>query len=99
LGEIEFLLSQFRGIKEVVVKVHEFNKNDDRLVAYLNVSEGFNINTKELNRLVNEKLPSYMIPSVYRVMTEFPRTNNGKTDRKALLFDLTDTGKKDNVEL
>jgi len=98
LGEIEFLLSQFRGIKEVVVKVHEFNKNDDRLVAYLNVSEGFNINTKELNRLVNEKLPSYMIPSAYRVMTEFPRTNNGKTDRKALLFDLTDTGKKDNVE-
>jgi amino acid adenylation domain-containing protein len=98
LGEIESLLSQFKGINEVVIKVHEFDENDERLVAYLNVSEDFNIDTKELNRLIKEKLPSYMIPAAYKVMKGFPKTSNGKTDRKALLFDVKGSGGKENPD-
>ena len=97
-GEIEFLLSQFEGIKEVVIKVHKFDNNDERLVAFLNVSDGFKTDTKELNSSIKEKLPSYMIPSTYKIMKEFPRTSNGKTDRKALLLDIADMGREVNPE-
>ncbi len=92
LGEIESVLSKFKGIKEVVIKLQEFDRNDERLVAYLNVSEDFNIDSKELNRLIKEKLPSYMIPSAYKVMKGFPKTSNGKTDRKALTFETNEMG-------
>lgn len=100
LGEIEFLLSQIKGIKEVVIKVHEFGKNDERLVAYLNVSEDFNIDTKELNSRIKEKLPSYMLPSAYKVMKGFPKTNNGKIDRKALRFEIieVESNRRDDIK-
>jgi amino acid adenylation domain-containing protein len=91
-GEIEIMLSQFKGISEAIVKVQRFDENDDRLVAYLNVSDDFRINTRELNRRIKEKLPSYMIPSIYKIMKWFPKTSNGKTDRKALSFEINESG-------
>ncbi|MCE5348140.1 MAG: phosphopantetheine-binding protein, partial [Bacteroidales bacterium] len=39
---------------------------------------------KEISESLGEKLPSYMIPSFFQVCKEFPRTANGKINRKAL---------------
>jgi acyl-coenzyme A synthetase/AMP-(fatty) acid ligase len=38
----------------------------------------------ELRNFVQQKLPNYMIPSVYIFLNEVPLTPNGKVDRKAL---------------
>ncbi len=36
---------------------------------------------KQLNRVLKEKLPKYMLPDAYLVMEALPKTGNGKTDR------------------
>ncbi|NEP58316.1 MAG: amino acid adenylation domain-containing protein [Symploca sp. SIO2G7] len=38
----------------------------------------------ELRHFVQQKLPNYMVPSVYMLLDTFPLTVNGKVDRKAL---------------
>jgi yersiniabactin nonribosomal peptide synthetase len=38
----------------------------------------------ELQHFLEEKLPDYMVPPVYKVMETFPLTPNGKVDRKTL---------------
>ena len=86
-SEIEVVLSNLNGINESVVRLQKFTENDERLVAFLNVSESFNTDPREINNQLREKLPLYMIPSAYQIMKVFPRTSNGKIDRKAFVFD------------
>jgi len=92
LREIELLLSGIRGVNEVVIKLHRFGENDERLIGFLETNDDFSLEPCEINNLLKEKLPSYMLPYTYRIMKEFPRTHNGKIDRKALLFRLEDLG-------
>jgi acyl-coenzyme A synthetase/AMP-(fatty) acid ligase/acyl carrier protein len=89
-SEIEVVLSNIEGINESVVRLQKFADNDERLVAFLNVSGSFNIDPREINNQLREKLPLYMIPSAYQIMKVFPRTSNGKIDRKAFIFNITD---------
>jgi amino acid adenylation domain-containing protein/FkbH-like protein len=101
-GEIETLLSKIEGINESVVKLQKFEENDERLVAYLNVSEGFNMETREIIAHIKEKLPLYMIPSAFKVLNGFPRTSSGKIDRKATVFqtiELGSNGREDIMNL
>jgi amino acid adenylation domain-containing protein/FkbH-like protein len=89
-GEIEILLSGIEGINDAVIKAQKFDENDDRLVAYLSVSKDFSLDPRKINARIKQKLPIYMIPSIYKIMGEFPRTSNGKIDRKALVVDTED---------
>ncbi|MDP3561433.1 MAG: amino acid adenylation domain-containing protein [Legionellaceae bacterium] len=74
LGEIETALSIHPDIKQCVVLSH-----DAKLIAYY-VGQ-----TKEsLDDYLRNKLPDYMIPSIFIAMESFPLTINGKLDRKAL---------------
>lgn len=41
----------------------------------------------ELKKKLGASLPDYMIPTVIQPMADFPRTSNGKTDRKKLMAD------------
>jgi amino acid adenylation domain-containing protein len=91
-GEIEVQLSSIEGINESIIKLQKFDENDERLIAFLNVSAGFNMDAREINNRIRVKLPIYMIPSAYKIMKEFPRTSNGKIDRKALVFQIDETG-------
>jgi amino acid adenylation domain-containing protein len=56
---------------------------DRRLVAYY-VRDTTKSSEKTLRRFLRERLPDYMIPSVFIPLTELPRTPNGKVDRNAL---------------
>jgi acyl-coenzyme A synthetase/AMP-(fatty) acid ligase/acyl carrier protein len=90
LREIELLLSGIKGVNEVVIKLHRFGDNDERIIGFLETNDDFNIEPVEINNMLKEKLPSYMLPYTYRIMKEFPRTHNGKIDRKALRFRIED---------
>lgn len=82
LGEIEAALREYPGVKDCVVTVWEAGPNDKRLVAYVvaaNVPKAI-----ELRKFLKQKLPEYMVPSMFVPLEALPLTPNGKIDRKAL---------------
>lgn len=85
LGHIEQVLSTFPGIDQVVVQPqsHE-NSGDTRLLAYFVNGQANPIATLELREYLKERLPDYMIPSVYLKLEQIPLKPNGKIDRQAL---------------
>src|SRR5690606_6389800 len=54
---------------------------------------------EEIRRELLERLPSYMIPNEYLVVDTFPKTNNGKIDRKAFPISTYARISKDETEL
>src|SRR5262245_12217195 len=83
LGEIEAVLSRHPGVLEAVVVARE-DAPDRRLVVYVVYRQGVDISMNELRSFLKQKLPVYMIPSVFVVLDALPLSPNGKVDRKAL---------------
>ncbi|NEO77192.1 non-ribosomal peptide synthetase [Moorena sp. SIO4G3] len=83
LEEIEFVLSTHPQIQRAIVMVWEDNPRDKRLIAYL-VSNNSSLSNTELQSYLQQKLPEYMVPSVFVFLDALPLTPNGKLDRKAL---------------
>ena len=54
------------------------------MVAYVVPSNGKALNTTELRRHLQERVPEYMVPSSYVMLERLPQTPNGKVDRRAL---------------
>lgn len=83
LAEIEHVLSQLPAIKDCHVLVREDTPDNKRIVAYYRSTKA--VTTPELRKFMESYLPSYMIPSGFVPLEEYPRTPNGKIDRRALL--------------
>ncbi|MFW6357750.1 MAG: condensation domain-containing protein [Chroococcales cyanobacterium] len=83
LGEIEAIISQFAEVREAVVILHQEEANNSYLVAYV-VPQQEEINLQALRQFLQEKLPDYMIPSLFMELEGLPLTSNGKVNRKAL---------------
>lgn len=78
LEEIEMAINCFSPIERACCV---FEEKRNRITAfYVGSMEG-----KELSEQMRKSLPSYMIPTAFRTITEFPITPNGKIDRKKLL--------------
>ena len=97
-GEIESLLSRLPRVKEAVVKVHKFEENDERLVAFLNVDTEFKLTKEEIKGSISQHLPAYMIPSFFQVSDGFPKLPNGKINKKALLFEMQESEAKNDLD-
>ncbi|NNG41645.1 amino acid adenylation domain-containing protein [Pseudoalteromonas sp. NEC-BIFX-2020_002] len=83
LGEIEAGLYGISAVREAVV-IADQGPSGQRLVAYVSGHNGADIDSKELQHALGERLPDYMVPSVIMVLPELPLSSNGKIDRKAL---------------
>jgi len=89
LQEIENTLLTLEDVSEVVVISHQPNNLDTCcLVAFYRAKK--EINKDQLDALVRENLPAYMIPSIWKSVAEMPLTINGKIDREGLLETLED---------
>jgi hypothetical protein len=97
-GEIENQLSRLSGVREAVVKVHKFDENDERLVAFLNVDTEFKLTKEEIVESLSQQLPGYMIPSFFQKSEGFPRLPNGKINKKALILEIDETNKKNEID-
>jgi amino acid adenylation domain-containing protein len=84
LGEIETALRQHPKVQAAAVLALGPETGDKRLVTYLVTREGEKVKSSELRSHLNARLPKYMTPSQFVMLKEFPLTNNGKIDRKAL---------------
>jgi amino acid adenylation domain-containing protein len=85
LGEIEAALRGHASVKECVMTVWQAGPNDQRLAAYLVPQPGARPQSIELRRFIKQKVPEYMVPSVFSILEALPLTPNGKIDRKALV--------------
>lgn len=83
-GEIETRLKEHGLIKEAVV--HGVNTLGEGVVlaAYLIAEESGKPDNKQLRSYLKESLPDYMIPTRFVYVNEYPKTSNGKTDKKRL---------------
>jgi amino acid adenylation domain-containing protein len=84
LGEIEAVLRQHDAVKQALVVVREDIQGDKRLVAYVVPMTQSALRSHELRDYLKEKLPDYMVPQAFVIMSAFPLTQNGKVDRRAL---------------
>jgi aspartate racemase len=96
LGEIEAVLIAHPMIRESVVVAHQANSGDKRLVAYLVLSGESVGEVEPWREYLGQRLPEYMIPASFMVLSELPLATNGKVDRKRL--PAPDYGFKSNGE-
>jgi amino acid adenylation domain-containing protein len=84
LGEIEAVLVKHPIVRDVVVLAREEGGGEKQLVGYV-VSNGTGIpTTNELRSSLKERLPDYMMPSVFVLLEALPLLPNGKVNRRAL---------------
>lgn len=83
-GEIETILEKHPQVRQAVVVAREDANGDKILVAYLVVKKNSNLSNAFLRTYLAEKLPEYMVPSLFVFLQKFPVTPNLKVDRAAL---------------
>ena len=85
LGEIEAAVSDVAPVPvHAVVGTSAPQPDDVRLVAYLETDKPDAIETSQLREALKGRLPDYMIPQHVVTLDTFPKTANGKIDRKRL---------------
>ena len=83
LGEIEEALDEESEIMSSVLIV-----NSNRLIAFVITKDTHAFSEENITnwkKNLANKLPDYMVPQDYNQVTQFPKTLNGKIDRKSLL--------------
>jgi non-ribosomal peptide synthase protein (TIGR01720 family) len=84
LAEIQSVILEHSGVKEAAVIAREDVPGNKRLAAYIVWNAESPSSIDVLQSFVSEKLPDYMVPSVFVPLKALPLTNNGKVDTKAL---------------
>jgi amino acid adenylation domain-containing protein len=88
LGDVEAALESHPDVKQAATKILGGPEGEKSLVGYV-VAPG--VETHELRSYLAERLPQYMLPSMYVKLTELPLTPNRKVDRNALPIPDTST--------
>jgi amino acid adenylation domain-containing protein len=83
-AEIESALLSQPDITDAAVVAHDYGYNDRRLVAYIVFAPDTSPDTGALAKRLRDRLPDYMVPTVWKVLDHLPRLANGKMDRAAL---------------
>lgn len=82
-NEIETMLVTHEWVVDAAVVVDSIKS---RLVAFVVPKDEQRLDFDDILRsYLSNKLPSYMLPSVYHILSELPLTLNGKLDRKKLI--------------
>jgi amino acid adenylation domain-containing protein len=92
LGEIEAALNANQAVSQAVVIARPGATGEKQLVAYLVPKEAAGqterkdstLTTSSLREYLMTRLPEYMVPSLYVILTQMPLTPNNKVDRKRL---------------
>lgn len=86
-GEIEVVINKHPQVLESLISYDELNGNKT-LIAYAAIGDMTGINDSDflqtLSGFLRKNLPAYMVPARFVLLEKFPKTTNGKIDRKAL---------------
>jgi amino acid adenylation domain-containing protein/non-ribosomal peptide synthase protein (TIGR01720 family) len=81
-AEIETVLLQSGLVSQAVVVAKEDASGNKQLVGYVVPSTQFNRDA--IKTYLQERLPEYMVPTLFVSLKELPLTSSGKVDKKAL---------------
>ncbi|MBX3014600.1 MAG: AMP-binding protein [Caldilineaceae bacterium] len=84
LEEVEAALQALPSIQSAVVVAQPAPMGDQRLVAYLVPHSQPAPSVSALRQSLGARLPTYMIPALFKFLDQLPLTAIGKVDRKAL---------------
>jgi amino acid adenylation domain-containing protein/thioester reductase-like protein len=82
LKEVEAVIRQYPGIKDVTVQAFEYENGGKYIAAYI-VSDQ-KVDIKQLNAFIGQQKPPYMIPAATMQIDSIPLNQNQKVNRKAL---------------
>jgi long-chain acyl-CoA synthetase len=83
-AEVESTLEQIPGIEEAAVLALPDEKHGARLHAFISLYPEARLSENELRSACRERLEAYKIPRGFTIIEQMPRTQSGKTDRRAL---------------
>ncbi|MBI3310080.1 MAG: AMP-binding protein [Serratia liquefaciens] len=83
LSEIDLNLSAMDSIAHALSLIVG-EGNNARIVSYLQMAPGAELNEKSVRAALKSRLPNIMIPSSFMVLSAFPLTNNNKIDVRRL---------------
>ncbi|MGH7833024.1 MAG: amino acid adenylation domain-containing protein [Candidatus Binatia bacterium] len=83
-GEIEASIREHPSVKEAAVVARDDKLGNPRLAAYIVPLGTSALGHAEMARFLKERLPAYMVPSLFVFMDKIPLSPNGKIDRRAL---------------
>src|SRR6185503_16532609 len=85
LAEVEAALHGCPGVAGAVVLPRiESGEEAQEILAYLTLAPGAAQDAGEIRKQLSETLPTYMLPSGYVLLDQFPYTATSKVDRQAL---------------
>jgi amino acid adenylation domain-containing protein len=84
LGEIEAVLRQHPSAQDAVVTAQSLGAGGKCLVGYVVPKNGEATDAQALITHLRARLPEHMVPVAMVPLAIFPRTTNGKIDRRAL---------------
>lgn len=88
LGEIESAIDSVEGVSQAVVVVRKGTNGRQLICAFY--TEQTKVDISDIKSAISSKLPRYMMPHIFTVLSEMPLTTSGKINRKALpKIDLT----------
>ncbi len=86
--EVESLISTCKGVLEVALVARPDPLYGEVPVAFIRLEPGAEFNPADLTAFLTRHLPRYQIPVDYQLVDDFPRTNNGKINKRALRTNL-----------
>ncbi len=84
LGEVEAVLSQHELIQHCVVLAEEDERKTKQLIAYVILKSSPMLQSGTLRRYMQNRVPDYMVPSLFVQLDKFPLNPQGKVDRQML---------------
>ena len=83
-SEIGNQIDLLEGVRSSLVTLCNMTEQGRQLVAYVMPKSGVRLESNRLREELIRRLPDYMIPAFFIFLDEWPLTDNGKIDRKAL---------------
>ena len=84
LLEIENVLDNIDVIEKSIVIPFIKNERVSKIIGFVKLKENYIINETEVRKILENKLPEYMIP-IIKIIKEIPLNINGKIDERKLL--------------
>jgi amino acid adenylation domain-containing protein len=82
-AEVEAVVASCPAVRHAVVVARREAEGEARLVAYVVLRQP-EVTVADLTTFAEQRLPDYMVPSVFVTLPSLPLNRNGKVDRRAL---------------